>query len=439
MICQEDFSFYLLIYSIIITFISFVYFKLEILNPIVILNSTFSISILFCFLNKDKWNLSISFDTMLFIAASMIAYFLGAYFFNNNNKICPSLRMITLNDVSMNKIVILVCVMLVALLFSIRECHDVSLKIGNSEGIFGMIKPLRYSYERGLIQFSRMHGYRYLFALSAALVSLYYFFYHLVCYNYSKLFKYLLPVICYIPFSILTTGRRDIIQFMLSGITIYGLLYLKFNNFNVNSKIRLIKIMLVTFIFSLILFLVLGTITGKVSLVNSNFYRIFSHYLGLSFPALDVLIHKPLIENLYIGQNTMLGVYSNLKTLGLNLEKGKSFLDFVYFNGINTNVYSVLGRQYMDYGITGTILLSFMLGGLMNFCYQYIKSSRYRDKLFVLYSLFGYIPFFLFIDDQFMALFNTRVIYQLIFIHFIFKLFRFTDFKSLTYIINFNK
>ena len=105
--------------------------------------------------------------------------------------------------------------------------------------------------------------------------------------------------------------------------------------------------------------------------------------------------------------------YGNLNTLGFHLEKGKSFLPFVQFQGtdsITTNVYTVLYRLIADWSYPGMLLVMFIFGAFLTLWYNHLKYHTSSLSL-VIYAHFAYVPFFLFIDDQFMTMLSTQTLY----------------------------
>lgn len=426
-----DFAILLLMTVLLLESIFWYRMQYDFFQPVGIFLMTMIISNCIMLLNQERWGLNITDKTFFVVFTELTLYVLGAFWAdyilqkksteekdNGNDYIyCSG------NEYNFpyREIMILSILLMVCLVFSTKEIYDLSLGLGNHSGFTNMIKTVRYPLERGEIQFSRWMNYRYILAYSIASVCVFLFCRNIFCGKFSsKYLCYLIPVVLYVPFSILTTGRRELIHFFLTVTILVGLLYLKINGYSPRAKVIVGRNLLIMAIISICFFFVLGHLTGKVTTNNRDYFFILSHYLGLSLPALDRFLSLPLLENTYIGQNTLRGVYSNLNTLGANLQPGKGFLDFVQFNGVTTNVYTVFRRQIADYGIVGTSVLSFMWGVILTTLYECIKYGKTHPIALMLYAIYGYIPFFLFIDDQFMTLINTKTIYILALITFLY-------------------
>lgn len=293
--------------------------------------------------------------------------------------------------------------------------YKMSIALGNNSGLSNMIKTLRYPLEKGEITFSRWIRYRNLIAMAISTSFLYIFINKVIFLNLKKrrVFAYLLPVVASIPFLLLSTGRRPMIHFVITGCIIAGILYQQRNGYSHYVRLRMLKLLGIAGIFSVFVYFLMGFLTGKVSIGGRSPLTIIAHYGGLSVPALDKFFNEMAVENQYIGQNTLMGIYGNLNNLGLHLETGKDFLPFVSFIGtdtITTNVYTVFYRLIADWSYPGMLIIMFLFGIFLTLCYDYLKYHT-NPFLLVLYAYFGYIPFFLFIDDQFMTLFKTNNLY----------------------------
>lgn len=79
-----------------------------------------------------------------------------------------------------------------------------------------MIKTLRPAIESNTVTLSRWINYRQVFALSVAAVSSYALLYNFVYFKFDvSYFKWLFPIIMYVPFMILTTGRMAMMSFLI--------------------------------------------------------------------------------------------------------------------------------------------------------------------------------------------------------------------------------
>lgn len=418
MVEVENFLPVLTVILLLMTVGSILFFNFDIMQPSIVIGSIMTISSFLGVLNIQRWNLFVgSYTTIIFIGG-MIAFFCGSIF---TQYYCFShadiIKKISIEEYSVSSRIILLITLGILFLayMSGNEMYHLSLTFGNNDGLLNMIKTIRYPLERGEIAFSRWMRYRNLIAMSIATVFLYVFIYKIIFTNkkVKKVLIYLLPILAVIPFFFLSTGRRSIVHFIITGCVIVNILYQQKNGYDRSTRLYMLKILGIAGLFAIICYFIMGLFTGKVQIGGRSLLIIISHYGGLSIPALDVFLNSTFLENQYIGQNTLMGIYGNLNTLGFHLEKGRAFLPFVQFTGtdnINTNVYTVMYRLIADWSLPGMIIVMFIFGAFLTLGYNYLKYHT-CPTLLVLYAYFGYIPFFLFIDDQFMTLFATNNIY----------------------------
>ncbi|MCI7478146.1 MAG: oligosaccharide repeat unit polymerase [Selenomonadales bacterium] len=402
-----------------------IFFYFDLLQPTVSFFSVMTISLFLGVLNIKRWNLFVSSETSLIVIFGMLAFAGGAVFAHYCSCKKKAADINTLNriklgayDIPWQFIFLCTIVVLILAYFSFREMYDLSVQLGNHEGVRNMIKTLRFPLEQGKIHFSRMNSYRNMISMVIATSFLYFFINNLVAEKkiVLKHFLLVLPIIAVFPFFVMSTGRRSIVHFIICGIVLASIILQQKNGATHKTRMKIVKLLAIAGVIAVGIYFAMGFLTGKVSVGGRDPLTIISHYGGLSVPALEQYITSVHSENQYIMQNTMMGVYGNLNSLGFHLESGKDFLPFVSFQGtdsITTNVYTVFYRLLADYSIPGLLLIMFLFGAILTYSYDYLKYTDAPGMLAV-YAYFGYIPFFLFIDDQFMGLFRTRTIYFVI-------------------------
>lgn len=384
------------------------------LEPSIIFNGMMTVSIFFAVLNVNRWDLFVGADTCLVVLSSMLMFALGALYckYGLSRQVDPDKRDIKVLYID-NKILILLSILgLIFLYFSFREVYNLSVILGNKEGIANMIKTVRYPFERGEIRFSRLQAYRLLYAETVAYISIYSFL--SVCIVKKQfLIKNVLPVLVYIPFTILTTGRQQLLILLIYCSVLFSILYLKKYEISYRAKNRILLICLSVGVFFLAIFLLMGTLTGKTATSSRTPFVIISHYVGLSIPALNNFMETVPLEDMYIGHNTLSGIYSNLRTLGFNLPKPIGFQSFTEFAGINTNVYTALDRYLNDYGLFGTEILMGIFGCLTTFVYNFIMRKSNSIMGIIIYSAYAWILVMSCHEEYILTrLFNTQVLYR---------------------------
>ena len=417
MVETDNFLPIIMLILLLVTVACIFLFNFDVMQPSVILSIVMTLSLLLGTLNIQKWNLFVGSNTALVFLTGIFAFVGGGIFahYNYSKKSIENCLCYKNYFISIPFILIFTLLVLLLAFMSGMEMYNMSVALGNHEGVMNIIKTIRYPLERGEVEFSRWMSYRNIISMSIATVFLYLYIYQVLFGHESrkKTLLYLLPVIAVVPFFVLSTGRRSIVHFILTACVIACIFYQQKNGYNHFVRLKMLKLLIIAGIVSLLCYFLMGFLTGKVSIGGRDPFTIIAHYGGLSVPALDQFLNGILLENKYIGQNTLMSFYGNLNTLGFHLEKGKSFLPFVQFQGtdfITTNVYTVLYRLIADWSYPGMLLIMFIFGAFLTLWYDHLKYHTSPLSL-VVYAHFAYIPFFLLIDDQFMTMLSTQTLY----------------------------
>ncbi len=428
---EDNLIYLLFVAMLLITVINILILELDFMQPSVLFNSTMTTSMFFAVLNVEKYGLFVGEYTFWVVVLGMLFIALGNYYVYCNSGMIIKDDEITngVEKYKYIKISIISLVMLALLYFSFKEIYDLSIKLGNTSGISNMIKTVRYPLEREEISFSRWNSYRGLVSQVIAYVSLYYFI-EKMFFRKIREYIYLFPVILYIPFTILSTGRLSMLCFLIYVLVLFSVFYLKQKRYTLKAKFNIVYCLVGTALLFVTLFLSYGFFTGKVVSMTRTPFVILSHYAGLSIPALDVYLRMPIIEDSLIGSNTLSGIYGNLRTLGFDIPKVDIFLPFVKFNALTTNVYTAFRRYVSDYGVLGMCCILFVFGGLFSLVYEKIKSGRSKILL-ILYASYAWTLIMSFHDEKFlMGIVNTSLIYRVVILYLVIKFFEYGNYKQ---------
>lgn len=420
-------SFHLLLFVMAAISISaFVLTNYDILHPFCIVALLMTFSVFLAVLGMSRWNLYMSIDASMVIIGCVLSFGVGSIWSDWTIKRGLSLtKWIYDSEIGYEiknwKIAYAVLFMIEMACFQYKEVYEASIIYGNTSGIFDlsdMIKIVRHAIEMNQLDYSRWYQYRFILATGIAYCFIYIFFINVFSSQYAgvlKNAKILLPVLFDFPFFILSGGRGGVLELFIFTLMVGAILYQRVNSCSLLAKKRTILIFLVCGGLSFIIFLLMGIVTGKVVLGNSDPVRILIHYGGLSLPALSKFLDQVHLESSLIGSHTLVGVYNNLSSLGADLPKVKGFLPFVDFGGINTNVYSIAGRYILDYGIVGMVILMAILGVFYTAFYDII---RFKIKGTLGIAFYGLVifPIFFFTNDDFFlsTIVNTAILYKFI-------------------------
>lgn len=408
---------YILSALLLILTIGLIYFfKGDVLQPGILMSMTMLLSSILAALNIDRWQLQFSMSSTIVLFMAILSFACG------NLAACkiafyrqPISPILTVKYYKANKLIFFsFLIMSILAMFSFREIYHLSVLLGNTDGIFNIIKTVRPAIEAEQVMLSRWMNYRQYISLAIASVYIYAFLSNLIFFKWSNINLILLvPVLAYIPFMIFTTGRMAMMSFVIFVVVIGNFLYLKKNQFKLEAGIKSIIILGILGIMAIAFFLIMGYLSGKVASSTRTPFIILSHYLGLSVPAFDVIYHQIPVENSLIGSNLLVSVYRNLNFLGFNLPEVEIFLPFVNFEGIDINVYTAEWRYIKAFGIIGMLGVMWLLGVFYSYYYNYLKyNNSIKITSLIIYATISYPLFLSSIDERFfLDLFGTTIIY----------------------------
>ena len=390
-------------------------FKFDILQPSVLMSASMMLSVFLAAVNTERWQLEFSMTSVLILSLGVLAFATGSLTVTKNiykNAIPKKLpKSIYYNCGA--AIYFSMIIMISLAILSFHEIYSLSKTLGNTEGIFNIIKTVRPAIEFQSLKLSRWMYYRQYIAMGISYVYAYMFLNNIIYFKWSnKNIILLCPIILYVPFMIFTTGRMSMISFFIYFVTIGIFLYLKKYYFSLKHNIKAILGLTLLSSLAVIFFLVMGALSGKTTTDTRTPFVIISHYLGLSVPAFDSAYNSVGVENNLIGSHLFVSIYRILNFAGFNFPDVEIFLPFTEFNGINTNVYTAEWRYVKDFGITGMMAIMWLLGGFYSSFYNWLKYSETGIYSLLLYGTISYPLFLSSIDERFfLDLFGSSIIY----------------------------
>lgn len=394
---------------------SCVYFEFDFLEPSIILATlmTFSIFVASCF--AEYWGYDVGWRSILCISLALLSFTFGSIFARKNffseQKKDPRLESEPRIEVASWKILLALILTMILLFYNFRESLQLTITLQRFTGLHeldvvrDMIATNRRAIEAGLAGFSRWTYYRLMIAQTLAYVCTYIFIRNLANFHMRDL-RLLLPIVAFIPFIILSTGRMLMICLVIYALIIAGIL-------RRTSNFATLKIFFISGVCFYAMFLLLGLFTGKTLMGNRSIGEIFVHYAGLSIPALEVAMNQTWHETAAIGEYTLLGVY-RVASKFMTLPEVPLFLPFVQFHGIDTNVFTAEARYVKDFGYIGMATVMWILGVMYSALYRFVLKSRNPIAL-MFYAYFASPLFLSSIDERFfLDFFGTTSIYMLI-------------------------
>lgn len=389
----------------------------DILKPPIVLIATFSFATFLASLYTPIWNLPMHGVTVGVICFELAVFCVGSLL---TEKMYPKSkryikRSVTLTyDIANKWIFLLSIIIVIMLFFNYMELLEISFKYTASTDLGIIIHTVITHLQAGDDSFSRWYSYRSIFIKSASYICIYIFIKNLIeGVPFKRFMALLLPIFLFIPYVIFTAGRQQFIYLFIYILVIGIILYQEKYFFDKAVFIKVLGVVSVAFICFLVAFYGTGMLSGKIGINNSNPLRVVAHYAGTNISAFDVFLHTIYPVNSYIGSTTLIDVYAKLHAFSPDIPKFRMYvLEFTYFDGITTNVYTALRRYIQDYGYIGCSLIMFWLGAFYTYFYNYVKYARNSDFSLILFASFYYPVFLLFREERFMtSILSTSSIY----------------------------
>lgn len=421
--------FLLFVALVLLCAIALVASHMDFLQPAVIGSAVMAISAFFAVLGAHWWNYEMTFEGWCIIVAAIVVFVasgLWTYHMSNQREETVTGHACELYEISWPLMCSFCACMIVMAYFSTQAMYDLSLSLGNTEGYSGMIRVVRDTIEadEGMV-FNRWMNYRAIAAQMIATAYLYIFLHDVILGGWRWRFLAALPpVFCYFPFLILSTGRMTMLCFVIYAFVVATVLYLKKYGYAATACRRAVGYAVLAGAAFFLLFYLMGLITGKTSAaVDRSYLQIITHYAGLSLPAFGEIVTYPVLEDGLIGSHTLGAAYRILASIGLPLPMVQNFMPFTTFDGIDTNVYTVLWRYTWDFGIVGMLLMMFLISVGYTLAYQQIRHARLQPYALMVYALFAYPLFWFPMDDRLlMEVFNTTTLYDLVLLFALYEL-----------------
>ncbi len=423
----------LLAVMVVLTCLVFVISEYDILNPVCIVVGMMTLSVFLATTTVERWHLYMSAGASLLIITSMLSFAIGGFWadyqIKKNVGSKPAVKDRCIYEIKTSSIILLSIFILILGYFQYKEFYAAAQFLGNQSGpldFSSMIKTIRPSIEQETFKFSRWTTYRLMVAQSCLFCSLLCFFLNSIkekSVNFFGNIKYLIPLLAFIPFVLANTGRTVPLEVMLFSLLTGGIVYQIQRSFSYQSRIRTIGFFLLCGIGFFSVFLLLGTLSGKVVVGGRSPYETLAHYVGLSMPAFSVFVDRVTVESQYIGNHTLFDVYNKLRMMGIDVPTVRLFLPFVGFNDISTNVYTMMARYISDYGILGMHIIMAIIAMVYVSFYDYIRIVSHKC---IAIAFYGWMPMTLFFatnDERFMqTFFSTSALYQLLSLYIMFKI-----------------
>lgn len=374
---------------LILFFLTYHMFKKDILSPSVISIGMFIFSAAILLFYQKKWNFDFRVETVITIIGGIIPLILGEMiarlsftYLNRNTSRENQKSGCNFKDKLLvkNKWNLLIVLFMSSLLIY------KAIYVYRSSGFNGFSANILAAYNlaknEGSIIIPAQIKIIDLLSSTFGYFYLYLFSYNLVFFK-EKIKIYLVPVLLWIITAAFSANRMLYISFIAYAFVVWYIHKNEFVGWSKNIFIKVFKKGVLTLAIFLIVFYYLGYLTGKST--DKNLFDYLALYVSGSLPALDNYISTYSYDFSNFGSNTLMGINSFLKYIGLEGFENYRNLEFtIITSNLRTNVYTVYRRLLHDYGILGMIIIRFLFGYVYTKIYLKIKHRQYKNHHFMI-------------------------------------------------------
>lgn len=220
--------------------------------------------------------------------------------------------------------------------------------------------------------------------------------------------EYLWSILIYIPITLMSGGRYDLIVYILYMIVLWSILN-RLKNGNIDFS-KIVKISLIIIIV-LILFANIKFLVGRQEKMDTIGY--ITQYFGGSIQIFDMYMQEIYKPSESFGQETFASLRKFLNQIGFLEELNNSDTARIFRKApdgtVIGNVYTGFRKMYQDFGVFGLILLQSLLS--LIYCKLYYSSLRIERIENVSYKIMVYSTIsFCIILHSFSEVFYSTVI-----------------------------
>jgi oligosaccharide repeat unit polymerase len=383
----------------------------RLLSPTLILFATFTLSIFFLIINKDFSLLEISLKTYLVIVTSLVAWGVGeilskpAYIKIKKPIVNLAPKYLILPS---NRILFISCLIIFGV--AVSEYYRFA-SLGKSLGgdniisYYILVRSYVVEGQNSNIQSSMSAATKTVIAMITLAKTITYFL--IVLFFYNKYFhgvikyKYLFPVLFFLPILFFTTSRSTFLE-LFSFIFLVILLIRSQSIGWGKDSFKILRKMTIPLLIITVGFFAVGFLrsNGIGTMFNRDMFNNVSKYFGSSIIGLDIMLNSRIDFSGRIAEQTMPILYAILEKIGFAYNRSPLHSDFFYLgNGQYSNIYTALRKPILDFGILGMLVTRVCMGfiyGLIYRYYIYNLNNPYSIKAYVILPVL-YFPIIMYI------------------------------------------
>lgn len=377
---------YELLFWVVVIFLISLLFTRDIFSPSALICESYILAILCAIYKIDAWGIALHYNTLTIILVGLLCFVIPSILIQiSYTKKYATEKSVTIEEICIEK-------------NNIRFITLISFSIAIVYFFFFFKALNSFSADNVLYTFSQkmelyrertqFQGVKYIptivnflskFCRAAAFINVYILINNMLVApkNYIKnLGLYMPGILIYVPMTLSTGGRFDLISFFISIIIMFVIMYRKILNKKIGFKKLITIIMFIIGI--LLLFSASRTLVGRVS--KNSTLNYITYYFGGSIEIFDMYMQESVEEDFPFGKELFSGIRKFLTQIHF-LETDQSPNNSMKFRVSDTgvligNVYTAFRKMHHDYGILGVILFQTILSIIFSNMYYKIIAQR---------------------------------------------------------------
>lgn len=417
-----------LLYIILITVLVSCYLidNREFLSPSIVFCLSFVFSTTWAVIYSAQWELGLHFNTFLVILLGVLSFVAGAFmqkrFYHLSHRKSATIGTPIQIKISNIKMVIVIIIELIIIVLSIKGIKDVT-------GFQNLSAAINCFDQRNKFSQHPLSLPRYLSFPRTALIAYGYWIGYVIVSNYfAKKKMSILQIISFILAIIphlLSGGRGGAVNVLLAFVLLFGFFSVKKKRFyNYHIKTKYVVIGLIAAIIVISSFQRVGVLLGR-NIVTTGM-DLIAGYCGADVKNLDLFLQESVQKSDIWGSQTFINIYRWIgPKIGMDGYYYQLYLPFRSVNGHSLgNVGSAFYSYYYDFGMSGVIILSLIMGLISQYIYEKCKKAKYEKfpNIYILtYSYIYPTLFFSFFSNKFYELCLTPAFFEYVLCWFIFS------------------
>ncbi len=344
---------------------------------------------------QSRWQYEYHFKTIFYILLGLSVIYVANLVFckcriQTIKKNYRKNETLEVTNVSLLFYFLMLCVQIVSILLYYKEIIRIAGSGKNISTIMANFREFTSYGTKNSVSFIATQFLNFSFAI--CIINLYVFIKNTLIQGIKGNVKFLFSVLLYIFNSLMTGGRFSSLVVIITGITMFVILYRKIFRCKLSTKFWIYII--ITVLILLVGFYFIRKLIGRTSTTSqkSSFIQYISSYIGGSLPLFDMYLQNPVESSTIWGKETFYAINNQLIEWGfIDIKPYLTHLEARTYNGYSLgNIYTGFRRNLQDFGISGMIFFQFIFGAIMSGAYNKIRKSNSEFGT-ILYCSIAYV------------------------------------------------